>query len=313
MDITVTIKRYNPAKSNTSYKEEYSLSLDDKARINILDALHMIKERVDGSLSYRCSCRSGICGSCAVRVNGYETLACTTDLMETAKKHGKVVIEPLKNLDVIKDLVVDLKPMWDRLQKIYPWLISDDTSETRWDKEIEALLEAASGCILCGACYSDCEAFKVDQNFLGPAVFNKGYRFAIDPRDQGRKKRLERLIQSGLWHCSHCYLCSSICPKGINPKDSISYLRTQAYRIALKDAPGARYIDGFYKGVRRAGRISEALLVLKVRGINIIREIPFFSKVLIRGKVPSLKMPIKGIGEIKKIYKIIEDERRGKA
>lgn len=331
MGVAITIKRYDPPKSDAPYKEEHLLSIDDRSHITILDILYMIKNRKDGSLAFRSSCKSGICGSCAIRVNGHEALACTTDLMEVVKRYGKVVIEPLKNLDVIKDLVVDLKPMWNRLLRSDPWLISDHNPpqsplNLRGDKgELEvkggmggfsgektALLNIVSSCILCGACYSDCEAFKVDPGFLGPAVFNKGYRFIMDPRDMGKKDRLKKLTESGLWHCSHCYLCSSICPKGINPKDSVSYLRTQAYRIGIKDNLGTRYIEGFYNNVKRSGRISEALLALKVKGINIIKDIPFFSKVLIHGKVPGLKRPIKGINEVKKIYEIIENEGSGR-
>lgn len=312
MGVAITIKRYDPSKSDAPYKEEHLLSIDDRSHITILDILYMIKNRKDGSLAFRSSCRSGICGSCAIRVNGHEALACTTDLTEVVKRYGKVVIEPLKNLDVIKDLVVDLKPMWNRLLRSDPWLISDQASEVIWDKKTETAINIVSSCILCGACYSDCEAFKVDPGFLGPAVFNKGYRFIMDPRDMGKKDRLKKLTESGLWHCSHCYLCSSICPKGINPKDSISYLRTQAYRIGIKDNLGTRYIEGFYNNVKRSGRISEALLALKVKGINIIKDIPFFSKVLIHGKVPGLKRPIKGINEVKKIYEIIENEGSGR-
>ena len=312
MEIAVTIKRFNPIRDEGPYKEEHKISVDGKGRLTILDALQIIKEREDGGLSFRCSCRSGICGSCAVRVNGNEALACTTDILEISKRYGKVIIEPLKNLNVIKDLVVDLRPMWDRLKKSGPWLVSDGVQEFKWDKRIQGSLDTSSGCILCGACYSDCEAFKVDPDFLGPAVFNKGYRFVIDPRDRGRKDRLKRLAESGLWHCSHCYLCSSICPKGINPKDSISYLRNQAYRMGLRDDPGARYLDGFYRGVKKRGRLSELLIFLKVKGVNIVKEIPFFSKVLIHGKVPWLKKPILNIDEVRKIYDIVERRREAR-
>lgn len=313
MDVSVIIKRYDPVKADASYKEEHRLYLEENARITILDVLRMIRDHKDGSLAFRCSCRSGICGSCAVRVNGHEVLACTTGLMDSLSREGKVVIEPLKNLTAIKDLVVDLRPMWDRLKKSDPWLIPGKTSEIRWDKKMEGSLDMASGCILCGACYSDCEAFKVDPDFLGPAVFNKAYRFVIDPRDRGGKDRLKRLAESGLWRCAHCYLCASICPKGIIPKDAISYLRAKSYRMGLRDDPGASYIDGFYHGIKRTGRISEPLLAIKVKGVGILKEIPFFLKLLMRGKVPRIRGPIKGIKEIRKIYKIIEDGRRGKA
>ncbi|MEK7825752.1 MAG: succinate dehydrogenase/fumarate reductase iron-sulfur subunit [Nitrospirota bacterium] len=346
MNVSVIIKRYDPVKADASYKEEHRLYLEEDARITILDVLRKIRDDKDGSLAFRCSCSSGICGSCAVRVNGHEALACTTGLMDSLNKEGKVIIEPLKNLTAIKDLVVDLTPMWDRLKKSDPWLIPDhnppqppsltppspslpkrgirggvgDKGELEvkgvmggFSDEKAALLDMASGCILCGACYSDCEAFKVDPDFLGPAVFNKAYRFVIDPRDSGGKDRLKKLAESGLWHCAHCYLCASICPKGIIPKDSISYLRAKSYRMGLKDDPGASYVDGFYHGIKRTGRISEPLLAFKVKGIGILKEIPFFLKLLTHGKVPRIRGPIKGIKEIRKLYKIIEDGRRGKA
>ncbi len=326
MDVSVIIKRYDPVKADASYKEEHRFYLDENARITILDVLRMIRDHKDGSLAFRCSCRSGICGSCAVRVNGHEVLACTTGLMDSLSREGKVVIEPLKNLTAIKDLVVDLTPMWDRLKKSDPWLVPEAGKNGSAegfsaykggmggfsDKKV-ALLDKTSSCILCGACYSDCEAFKVDPDFLGPAVFNKAYRFVIDPRDSGGKDRLRKLVGSGLWHCAHCYLCASICPKGIIPKDAISCLRAKAYRMGLKDDPGASYIDGFYHGIKRTGRVSEPLLAVKVKGVGIIKEIPFFLKLLMRGKVPRIGGPIKGIKEIRKIYKIIEDGKRGKA
>ena len=218
MDVTLRVERFNPdSGSPEPYHQEYELGLDDSA--TVLDGLIKIREEVDGTLALRCSCRSAICGSCTMRINGQATLACKTKVADAMPGDGKpIVVEPAGNMQVIKDLVVDFTPFWDKIAAVEPWLQPQGPPpEMEYTVSNEAMLHLAGpmACIMCGACVSDCTVLEVDSNFLGPAALAKAYRFVADPRDDADHSRLGKLNEyGGVWDCTRCMVCIEVCPKG---------------------------------------------------------------------------------------------------
>lgn len=194
----------------------------------VLDALNEIKWRHDGTLSYRRSCRHGICGSCAMTIDGKNTLAC--ELQVSACKGGVIVVEPLRAFPVLRDLVVDQTDFFARNESIKPWLISGRTPPTDKERlqspEDRKVIDGTWECILCGACTSSCPVYWGSQQFLGPSALLKAYRFVFDSRDEGLEERLQVLDNKlGLWRCHTIFNCVEACPKGLNPTEMIVKLR----------------------------------------------------------------------------------------
>ena len=240
MDVTLKVRRYDPEAENAaSYWQEFPVSIEDNA--TVLDALIKVREDVDGTLSLRCSCRSSICGSCAMRVNGHACLACKTQAVQAVDATNTIVVEPAGVMPVIKDLVVDFNLFWDKIVEVEPYLQPHgDEPEEEYIASNESMLHLSdvTGCIMCGACVSDCTVLEVDPTFLGPAALAKAYRFTADPRDGDAngvsKERLERLSEAtGIWDCTRCYECVQVCPKGVAPMDRIMALREQAMAEGL--------------------------------------------------------------------------------
>ena len=192
---TFRIKRYNPEKQPEPYYEEFKV--DATEGTTVLDCLNDIKWTQDGSLSYRMSCRSAICGSCAIKANGHAILGCQRQAEHVADKDDTITIEPLGNMKPIKDLVVDFKPFWDKIDKVKPYLHNETPApekERTQSPEEFRLIDDASTCIMCGACYSDCNVLEVDDNFLGPAALAKAQRFVGDSRDNATLERVKDSI-----------------------------------------------------------------------------------------------------------------------
>jgi succinate dehydrogenase / fumarate reductase iron-sulfur subunit len=186
MEVNFNVRRYDPESTGTvTHFQEYQMDMD--ASSTVLDGLIRIREEIDGTLSLRCSCRSAICGSCAVKVNGEAGLACNTKIVDSLSEDGNTItVEPAGNLPVIKDLVVDFQPFWEKIRAVEPWLQPEgEEPETEYLAPDEDMLHLAGvvSCILCGACVSDCTVMEVDSNFLGPAALAKSYRFVADPRE----------------------------------------------------------------------------------------------------------------------------------
>ena len=177
MDVTVRIRRYDPEVENPeSYWQEYPVTMDDSA--TVLDALIKIREEQDGTLSLRCSCRSSICGSCAMRINGHAGLACKTQASSALTDGNTIVIEPAGVMPVVKDLVVDFSLFWDKIREVVPYLQPQgDEPEAEYIASNESMLHLSSvtACIMCGSCVSDCTVMEVDPTFLGPAALAKAY------------------------------------------------------------------------------------------------------------------------------------------
>ena len=177
---------------------------------------------MDGTLTYRMSCRSAICGSCAMKGNGHALLACQKQAAHLLKDGSDTItIEPLGNMPVIKDLATDFKQFWDKVDQVKPYL---QNNEKPPEKEREQsphqfrMIDDATTCIMCGACYSDCNVLEVDKNFLGPAALAKAQRFVGDSRDQETRDRIKDLSKpGGMWDCTHCGECVERCPKPAEP------------------------------------------------------------------------------------------------
>ena len=185
MEITLRVQRFNPeAEQPTSYLQDYVLDLEPSD--TVLDGLIKVRETQDDSLALRCSCRGAICGSCGMRINGHASLACKTKLASFDPHNCTINVAPMNNMPVIKDLVMDMDPFWSRIRQVTPWLQPQGPppqQEYQAPSSAMTHLSGVMGCIMCGACVSDCASLEVNPSFVGPAALAKAYRFVADPRD----------------------------------------------------------------------------------------------------------------------------------
>ncbi len=195
--------------------------------LTVLEGLFYIQEKLDDSLAFRSSCRSAVCGSCAMHINGKYRLACNT--LVSSLETNKITIRPLGHLDIIKDLVVDLGPFWEKYESIKPYLISNDvpSEQERLQTHSErARLDGLIDCILCGCCYSSCMVTMTNDKYLGPAALLWANRFYADSRDEAKDERLAIVnVENGVWRCHTIFNCQQACPKDLNPAGSISNLK----------------------------------------------------------------------------------------
>jgi succinate dehydrogenase / fumarate reductase, iron-sulfur subunit len=196
----------------------------------VLEALLNIQETDDDSLAFRFSCRSAVCGSCGMFVNGTPVLACRTQL---AKLIGtQVLVEPLPNMEIIKDLVVNMAPFWDAYRRVEPWLHANGDEPPQKERlqspAQEKKLDPYINCILCACCYGACPVLGFEEEYLGPAAIAKLFRFMSDSRDQRGLKFLEKVNRrTGVWNCRTIFRCIDACPKDIRPTDTILALKRQ--------------------------------------------------------------------------------------
>ena len=299
MRLAFTIRKYNPELDAAPHDETYRL--DITRGMTVLDALIRIKDEQDGRLTLRYSCRSAICGSCAMTINGAEKLACRTSVRREWERHGEIAVEPLRNLPVLKDLAVDMRSFWGKVRAIDPWVQADSAAAAG-----DAEFHNVDACIMCGACVAACTVHEVDKGFLGPAALAKAYRFVADPRE-GQAVRTLRLAAlqgpTGMWDCTRCNFCVEVCPKDVQPMEAIIRLRRAAIEAGYSETGGARHVVGFRDLIARFGRLNEALMPLKVIGLNLRRflhVLPLGMRMLFKGKVPSpLHPPIEGVERVR--------------
>lgn len=233
--ITFKINRFDPDDERRGhYLQEYRLDICKGC--TVLEALNEIKWKQDGTLTFRRSCRSGICGSCAMTINGVNRLACETQVL--ALKTQAVTVEPMRGYPVVKDLVVSLDPLVRGLLAVKPYLITKtpppSDQERYQSPEDRARLDGLYECILCGACTSSCPSFWADKEYIGPHAFLKAYRFVADTRDEGSGEHLEALDdRHGLWRCHTIFNCVEACPKALNPTKAISELKKELVKQRL--------------------------------------------------------------------------------
>ena len=232
--LTLRIKRFHKERTPQQWIETFQVEI--RKGMNLLEALFRIQDEQDGTLAFRYSCRGAVCGSCAMRVNGKDVLACRTHVESLPEK--PVLIEPLPHFQVIRDLVVNMSPFFNHYRKIEPYLhgkpISSRTEYIMREedrKEIDPYIQ----CILCGICFATCPAFEKDPGFLGPAMLAKAYRFLADSRDIRNEEILKDVNnQQGVWGCKTVFNCMEVCPKQVPPTHAIVKMRrrTLTYRVS---------------------------------------------------------------------------------
>jgi succinate dehydrogenase / fumarate reductase iron-sulfur subunit len=228
--LTLRIKRFHKEKDPPQWIETFQVGI--RKGMNLLEALWTIQDEQDGTLSFRYSCRGAVCGSCAMRVNGKDVLACRTHVEELLEKPA--IIEPLPLFPVIRDLIVNMSIFFDHYCKIEPYLQEKSISpqmEYLMEEEKRKEIDPYINCILCGLCFGTCPAFETDSEFLGPAVLAKAYRFLADPRDRRNEEILEAVnTQQGVWGCKTVFNCVRVCPKEVPPTHAIVKMRRKILR-----------------------------------------------------------------------------------
>src|SRR4051812_19090000 len=359
-DYTVKVRRFQPETGDGPYWESFDVELEES--LSVLDALLHARSDQDGTLAVRCSCRAAICGSCGVKVNGQSTLACKTKIQDAQNEANRVagivagdpvapggadravappeqaeiVVEPMGNMPVIKDLVTDMESThWEKIRRVTPWLLPEgEPPEREYVVPAESMIDVTQSmaCIQCGACVSSCLSMEVDPGFIGPAALAKAYRFVGDPRDGQTSERLYDLAQDpqGIYDCTHCFSCVDACPKGVAPMDQIMRLRRKAGEAGIDDPnSGHSHEIAFVKIIEKKGTLDESLLLQESfapgikgklkpskRGIKeTIKSLPTIMRPLRKRKV-GLKKAIPGTHrklpgdaqeEVKAIYKHAEE------
>jgi succinate dehydrogenase / fumarate reductase iron-sulfur subunit len=324
MNVKLKVRRYDPESGAEATYQQYNVDMPDNA--TLLDALIHVREYQDGTLALRCSCRSAICGSCSMRVNGESRLACRAKVTAITRgnEDRELVVEPMGNMPVIKDLVSDMEPFWSKVRQVSPYLQPEGPEpeeEYRVSNDAMIDLTHTMNCIMCGACVSACTVLEVDKQFIAPAALAKAYRFAGDPRDDHKHDRLEYLSSAsgGIWDCTRCNMCVEVCPKDVRPMDRIMQLREMAVEGGVPGGIGARHTRAFAENIRRNGRLDEARFLPESIGfLNIPRllsELPGGLRMLRVGKLPwthamPWHKPIPGITHVRRLFDAVRKNEK---
>ena len=234
--ITLQVARYRPEQESEITFDEHEVPCPKDWVV--LDGLNYIKDRIDGTLSYRWSCRMGICGSCGMTVNGEPKLTCATFLADYAPR--SVRVEPLRNFPVIRDLIVDMGDFMRKLVRVKPWIVRQaekPLSEGEYRQTPQELDEYKqfSMCINCMLCYAACPIYGLDPKFIGPAAIALAQRYNLDNRDEGASDRMEVLSEhEGIWGCTFVGECTKVCPKHVDPAGAIQRYKLTAAVESMK-------------------------------------------------------------------------------
>ncbi len=232
-NVVFEILRYDPEKDSAPHMKRYDVPVTKG--MTVLDGLLWLKENVDASIAYRSSCRMGVCGSCGMFINGMPRLACNNQIMHL--KADVIKIKPLPNNNIIKDLVPDLEPFFDKHRTVKPFLIRDQVAELdnptgeyfQSPEELVNYIQFAY-CIKCGICLSACPTVATDDKFLGPQALAQAWRYSADSRDEGGKERHAIVdVNHGAWNCHFAGACSDACPKGVDPAFAIQLLKQDIF------------------------------------------------------------------------------------
>ncbi|MBS1843350.1 MAG: 4Fe-4S dicluster domain-containing protein [Actinobacteria bacterium] len=348
-DYTIKVRRYQPESGEPAYWEEFNVELDPS--LSVLDGLLQAKDRDDGSLAVRCSCRAAICGSCGMKINGKSGLGCQTQIGEAQEQADKmaaiggktaaeasspvgaladnagvhtgggtatatnapIVIEPMGNMPVIKDLVTDMESThWTKIRRVTPWLLPHgEPPEREYIVEPESMVDITQSmaCIQCGACVSSCLSMEADPLFIGPAALAKAYRFVGDPRDAETTERLTDLAHDphGIYDCTHCFSCVDACPKGVAPMDQIMRLRRKAGENGIEDPnSGHSHEMAFVNIIEKKGTLDESLLLQESFAPGVLGKL-MPTKRAIKEMIGSLPTAVRGIktGKMRSLPKLI--------
>ncbi|BAY36055.1 succinate dehydrogenase iron-sulfur protein subunit [Nostoc sp. NIES-2111] len=299
----------------------------------ILDCLNRIKWEQDGTLAFRKNCRNTICGSCAMRINGRSALACKENvgselarlakISSSANNIPEITIAPLGNMPVIKDLVVDMNSFWNNLEAVAPYV----STAARQVPEREFLqtpaersrLDQTGNCIMCGACYSECNAREVNPDFVGPHALAKAYRMVADSRDTDTAQRLENYNDDtkGVWGCTRCLYCDSVCPMEVAPLEQITKIKQEILdQKQASDSRSIRHRKVLVELVKEGGWIDERQFGLQVVG-NYFKDLrgllgiaPLGLRMIARGKFPLSFEPSEGVAEVRSLIESIQKVSR---
>ena len=333
----VLFKVIRQEQNSSPVVQTYTLDVDPGN--TILDCLNLIKWEQDGSLAFRKNCRNTICGSCGMRINGRSALACKENVgsevqrlqqiaasatpSDTPQKSldaiPEITIAPMGNMPVIKDLVVDMRSFWDHLEAVEPYMSTGASPvperEFLQTPEARDRLNQTGNCILCGACYSECNAREVNSDFVGPHALAKAYRMVEDSRDAEIESRLENYNEGtkGVWGCTRCFMCNTVCPMDVAPMDQIGKIKQQI--LDRKDDQASRSIRHrkvLIDLVKEGGWIDERRFGLQVVG-NSFRDIkgimslgPLGLRMLVRGKFPLGFEPSAGAEVVRSLIESVQ-------
>lgn len=337
MAMQVRFKVIRQTQNSSAQIQTYSLEAEPGN--TILDCLNRIKWEQDGSLAFRKNCRNTICGSCTMRINGRSALACKENVgsevqrleiggnatTNSTEAIPEITIAPMGNMPVIKDLVVDMSSFWNHLEAVDPYV----STEARKIPEREFLqtpqersqLNQTGNCIMCGACYSECNAREVNPDFVGPHALAKAYRMVADSRDTQTEIRLENYNQGtqGVWGCTRCFYCNTVCPMEVAPLDQITKIKQEI--LANKEVPDSvplRHRRGLVEIVKQGGWINEPRFVLLVVG-NYLRDLKGLLgvgqlglRMIVRGKFPLSFEASEGTAEVRSLIEAVQQERQGR-
>ena len=316
--VSFEVYRFDPATDPQPRYQRYTLDLSPHTPV--LTALLRIRAELDPSLSLRYSCRSAICGSCAMQINSKSRLACETHVGPEMERHGRIVVEPMRNQPVLRDLVVDQAPFWREYNGIEPHLKLDPAHPmpegrptSMSPEEVERFKETPR-CIACAACYSACPAVEADSSFPGPMALAKLYRFVVDPRDQAHQDRLVRIQPNGLWLCLRCHLCTEACPKDVRPSERIRDLKEMAIQVQGATEHGSRHAVGFKDNLVDRGVLNEMKLVRQTYGlVGMLSQVGQGLKIM-RKKREIMHTPraIQNVEEVQKIYEALDTKEESR-
>ncbi|MCX7595948.1 MAG: succinate dehydrogenase/fumarate reductase iron-sulfur subunit [Fischerella sp.] len=308
--------------------------LQAEAGNTILDCLNRIKWEQDGTLAFRKNCRNTICGSCAMRINGRSALACKENLgseiarlqqlaANTSDKNTipEITIAPLGNMPVIRDLVVDMSSFWNNLEAVAPYV----STAARQVPEREFLqtpqersrLDQTGNCIMCGACFSECNAFEVNPSFVGPHALAKAYRMVADSRDCETENRLEKYNEGtkGVWGCTRCFYCNSVCPMDVAPLDQIAKIKQEILTRKQKtDSRSIRHRKVLVELVKEGGWIDERQFGLQVVGNyfkdlrGLLSIVPLGLRMLAKRKFPLSFEPSEGTQQVRSLIAAVQKQ-----
>jgi succinate dehydrogenase / fumarate reductase iron-sulfur subunit len=332
MEVRFNIIRQN--QNNSPRIQTYTLNVDPSH--TVLECLNRIKWERDGTLAFRKNCRNTICGSCSMGINGRSTLACKENIgSELARLERiansnsasgakppttpEITIAPMGNMPVIKDLVVDMTSFWHNLEAVEPYVSTAARKiperEFLQSPEERAKLNASGNCILCGACYSECNAREVNPQFVGPHALAKAYRMVADSRDEKTLERLEKYNRDtqGVWGCTRCYYCNSVCPMEVAPMDRIGQIKEEILdRKDKQDSRSIRHRKVLIDLVKQGGWIDERKFAVLVLG-NYFRDLkgllslgPVGVRVLLSGKFPLTFEPSEGTETVRSLIESVQ-------
>jgi len=313
MSFILDIYRYDEKTDAEPRRDRVEVDLP--TTMTVLDALEWVKAEKDGSVSFRRSCRSAICGSCSMNINGVAGLACKTPVSDVLKSDNSVMVDPMPNFQPMKDLVVHMDPFWDKYSRLKPYLQPKDKDEDhererRVSPEDMKKLVAVANCVMCAVCYSLCPVVSVDPAFAGPAAIAYAYRFIEDVRDSKRKERAAQISEDYLWLCAHCYACS-YCPKHVDPHDDIIAVKRATIEEGLTNGPGPRHALVVGKTIKATGMLHETEVIQGTVGkfniIGLLRVAPLGLRMASKGKLPSIFLkPVPKVSEIRTIFEALE-------